>query len=116
MQDYHKLQVWQKIHRLTLRVYRATASFPRMELFGLTAQIRRAVTSVEMNIAGGCGRDSNAELGRFLRIALGSASELECQTEIAGSRLPATRGSHWLVGGGSRNQTHAHRADQETED
>jgi four helix bundle protein len=83
MQDYHKLQVWQKSHHLTLLVYRATASFPKAELFGLTSQVRRAVTSIEINIAEGCGRDSNPELGRFLRIALGSASELECQTEIA---------------------------------
>jgi four helix bundle protein len=83
MQDYHKLQVWQKSHPLTLRVYRTTASFPKAELFGLTGQIRHAVTSIEMTIAEGCSRDSNPELGRFLRIALGSASEVECQTEIA---------------------------------
>jgi four helix bundle protein len=83
MQDYHKLQVWQKSHQLTLRVYRATTAFPKSEVFGLTSQIRRAAASIEMNIAEGCGRDSNPELARFLRIALGSASELECQTEIA---------------------------------
>ena len=83
MQDYHKLQVWQKSHQLTLGVYRATASFPKSETFGLTGQMRRAAASIEMNIAEGCGRDSNPELARFLRIALGSASELECQTEIA---------------------------------
>ena len=83
MQDYHKLQVWQKAHQLTLRVYRATGAFPKSEVFGLTSQMRRAAASIEMNIAEGCGRDSTAELARFLRIALGSASELECQTEIA---------------------------------
>ena len=83
MQDYHKLQVWQKAHQLTLEVYRRTASFPKAEAFGLTDQMRRAVTSIELNIAEGCGRDGRPELSRFLRMALGSASELECQTEIA---------------------------------
>lgn len=37
MQDYHKLQVWQKSHLLTLLVYRRTATFPKSELFGLTS-------------------------------------------------------------------------------
>jgi four helix bundle protein len=83
MQDYHKLQVWQKSHQFTLRAYQRTGSFPKSEVFGLTGQMRRAATSIELNIAEGCGRDSNPELVRFLRMALGSASELECQTEIA---------------------------------
>lgn len=83
MQDYHKLQVWQKSHQLTLRVYRVTTSFPKTEVFGLTSQMRRAAASIELNIAEGCGREGKAELARFLRMALGSASELECQTEIA---------------------------------
>ena len=99
MQDYHKLQVWQKSHQLTLRVYRRTASFPKAEVFGLTSQIRRAAASIELNIAEGCGRDSSPELTRFLRIALGSASELECQTEITRDLgyLPAADVADWLA-------------------
>jgi len=83
MQDYHQLQVWQKSHQLTLRVYRATVSFPKAEVFGMTSQIRRAAASVELNIAEGCGRGGRLEFAQFLRLALGSASEVECQTEIA---------------------------------
>ncbi len=93
MQEFHKLAVWQKSHRLTLAVYRGTASFPKAELFGMTSQMRRAAASIEMNIAEGCGRDGRVELARFLRIAAGSASELECQVEIArdlGFLKPAT--------------------------
>jgi four helix bundle protein len=46
-------------------VYRATAGFPRGEVFGLTAQMRRACASIPSNLAEGCGRQSDAELGRF---------------------------------------------------
>jgi len=77
MRDFKKLNVWRKAHLLTLEVYKATAGFPRDELYGLTSQVRRACVSIPANIAEGYGRDGEAEFGRFLRIALGSASELE---------------------------------------
>jgi four helix bundle protein len=75
MRDFKDLQVWRKAHQLTLNVYRATEGFPRSELFGLTSQIRRAASSIEANLAEGCGR-TQAEFGRF-QIALGSNCEVE---------------------------------------
>jgi len=60
-----------------------TVTFPRDELYGLTSQIRRSASSVPANIAEGCGRDGEAELARFLRIAAGSASELEYHLLLA---------------------------------
>ena len=77
MRDFRKLQVWNRSHDLTLRVYELTSRFPREEIYGLTSQIRRASASIPTNIAEGCGRDSSAELARFLQIAMGSASETE---------------------------------------
>ena len=77
MSDYRKLVVWEKAHKLVLEVYRVTMTFPKEELFGLTSQIRRASASIPANIAEGSGRGSDAEMARFLHIALGSASELE---------------------------------------
>lgn len=71
------MKVWHKGHELTLDVYKVTASFPRSEQYGLTSQMRRAASSIPANIAEGCGRYGNAELKRFLQIAMGSASELE---------------------------------------
>ena len=67
MQDFTKLDVWQRAHSMTLDLYRKTKSFPREELYGLSNQIRRAAASIGANIAEGCGRDGKAELGRFLR-------------------------------------------------
>ena len=83
MRDFRELHVWQKAHQLTLAVYAATAAFPREELYGLTTQVRRASSSIPANIAEGCGRGSQAELARFLKIILGSASELEYHLLLA---------------------------------
>ncbi len=77
MRGFRELKVWQKAHHLTLAVYKVTSEFPRDELYGLTSQIRRSAASVPANIAEGCGRRGEAELARFLQIAMGSASELE---------------------------------------
>jgi four helix bundle protein len=83
MRDFRKLKVWEKAHELTLEVYSATARFPREELYGLAAQLRRASASIPANIAEGCGRDGEAELRRFLRIGLGSANEVEYHLLLA---------------------------------
>ncbi len=77
VRDFRKLKVWGRGHRLTLAVYEVTAAFPSEELYGLTSQMRRASAAIPANIAEGCGRGSNADLARFLQIALGSVSELE---------------------------------------
>ena len=83
MRDFRELKVWEKSHRLVLAVYRATATFPRTEQFGLMSQIRRASASIPANIAEGCGRRGEAEFARFLQIAMGSASELEYHLLLA---------------------------------
>ena len=83
MQDFRDLKVWEKAHRLTLAVYRATTDFPREELYGLTSQLRRATASIPANIAEGCGRNTGKELRRFLEIAMGSASEVEYHLFLA---------------------------------
>lgn len=83
MQDYKKLSTWEKAHLLAIAIYQVTSDFPKDELFGLTSQIRRACVSIPANIAEGCGRGSSVELGRFLQIAQGSASELEYHILLA---------------------------------
>ena len=83
MQDFTKLTVWQRSHRLTLTTYGVTAAFPREERYGLTQQIRRAASSVEFNIAEGSGCRSKRAFLRYLGIAAASLSELQCQLILA---------------------------------
>lgn len=77
MGNFQQLEVWKKAHVLTLEIYRMTRNFPREEQFGITSQIRRAIVSVEINIAEGAGRKTDGDFGRFTRIARGSACEVE---------------------------------------
>lgn len=79
MGDHRKLKVWAEAHALTLALYRRCGSFPDSERFGLAGQIRRSSASIGTNLVEGCGRGSDAELLRFIRIARGSARELEYQ-------------------------------------
>ena len=96
MQDFRKLIVWQRAHRLTLEVYEESKRFPPYEIYGLTAQLRRACFSIEFNIAEGTGRGRPAQLHAFLEIASGSAGEVDCALEVSrdlgfldASRYPA---------------------------
>jgi four helix bundle protein len=83
MKDFRDIKTWQKSHELTLAVYKATQTFPKDELYGLTSQLRRASSSIPANIAEGCGRGGDAELRQFLQVAMGSASELEYHLLLA---------------------------------
>ena len=77
MRDFRKIQVWQKAHKFTLKIYKITTTFPQDERFGLVSQIRRATASIPTNIAEGAGRETQKEFARFIHIATGSASEVE---------------------------------------
>jgi len=83
LKNFRDLKVWSQSHQLTLALYEITATFPDDERYGLTSQIRRSGASIPANIAEGCGRDGDAELARFLQIAMGSASELEYHLLLA---------------------------------
>ena len=79
MRTFQELIIWQKSHQLTLNIYSISASFPKVEIYGLVSQMRRSSSSIPTNIAEGCGRNSNPEMRRFLIISTGSCSELEYQ-------------------------------------
>jgi four helix bundle protein len=83
MSYYTDLEVWQEAHKLTLLVYPVAQRFPKEEMFGLTSQVKRAVTSVEANLAEGYGRFSKTDFHRFCQIAHGSLMETECHLRVA---------------------------------
>ncbi len=80
---FKDLLVWQKGIDLTVEVYNATVNFPNEEKFGLINQLRRASTSIALNIAEGYGRGTTKSYVSFLRNAVGSLNELETAIIIA---------------------------------
>ena len=83
MESDKDLKVWQESMNLVVEIYKITNHFPKEELYALTSQMKRRALSIPSNIAEGAGRYGKVEYCRFLYIALGSASELETQIEIA---------------------------------
>lgn len=71
------MKVVSRAHGLVLAVYRLTDGFPPDERYALRSQVRRAATSIPLNLAEGSGRGSDKDFARFVRIAIGSATELE---------------------------------------
>jgi four helix bundle protein len=83
IRSHHDLRVWQLGMELTEKIYHVTNSFPREEVYGLTSQLRRAVSSIPANIAEGNGRDSTKEYLRYLSIAVGSLCEVETFLQLS---------------------------------
>jgi len=83
MKNFKTLEIWKRSMALVKTGYILTDSFPKSEVYGITSQIRRALVSIPSNIAEGCGKNSTADLARFLDIALGSAFEVETQIILA---------------------------------
>jgi|SRR5262245_34341371 len=83
IKSYKDLEVWQMAMELAELCYRLTASFPKDEIYGMTAQIRRASVSIPANIAEGYGRDQTGAFIQFLRVSQGSARELETHLLLA---------------------------------
>src|SRR5580765_6322461 len=75
--------VWQRGIALSVACYRVTSGFPKEEMYGMTAQIRRASVSVAANIAEGHGRENTRTFIHFLRISQGSLKELETHLVLA---------------------------------
>ena len=83
IKSYRDLRVWQDAMTLAEVCYRLTGGFPREEVFGLSAQIRRAAVSIAANIAEGHGRENTQPFIQYLRIAQGSLKELETHLMLA---------------------------------
>jgi four helix bundle protein len=77
MGDYSRLEVWRRAHALMCELYEVTRTFPTEERYVLTSQLRRASLSTASNIVEGYARRSDPALRHFLRIAIGSATEVD---------------------------------------
>ena len=80
---FRQLRVYSNSKELVKYVYTLLQKFPVEEKFALCSQIRRAVTSVPINIAEGFGRFSSKEKTRFIEISFGSLTEISCELEIS---------------------------------
>ena len=80
---HKRLDLWKRAMEMVIVVYEATRGFPREEMYGLTAQLRRAAVSVPSNIAEGLTRRSIADKLHFLNFSQASLSEIDTQIEIA---------------------------------
>jgi len=77
MRDYTKIEAWKRSDDLTVAIYERSRTFPKEEIYGLTAQLRRAADSVPANIVEGSARESKRDYLHFLYIARGSLSETQ---------------------------------------
>ncbi|MDO6803833.1 four helix bundle protein [Wenyingzhuangia sp. 1_MG-2023] len=83
MHNFKELTVWKESKEFSVLVYKATASFPKSEQYGLVNQLNRAAVSIPSNIAEGSGRETKKDFSRFIDMALGSSFEVETQLMIA---------------------------------
>lgn len=77
IQHFTDLDAWRVNHEVALEIYKVTKKFPKEERFGLTDQIRRAVSSITANIAEAWGRFHFADKLRFYYQARGSSAEVQ---------------------------------------
>lgn len=82
--NFENLEVYQLASDFVVKIYGLTVGFPKEELFGLTAQIRRASISVVLNIVEGSGRGSKKDFARFVNQATGSLFEVKAGLILAG--------------------------------
>ena len=80
---FRDLVVWRKSHEFVLAAYCFTGRFPKHEIYGLAAQMRRAVVSIPANIAEGFRRQGRSDKARFMNLAQGSLEE--CRYYLTGA-------------------------------
>ena len=82
IRNFKDLNIWKLGMEIVEDIYKLTKEFPKEELYGLSAQMRRCAVSIPSNVAEGFTRKHNKEYKQFLYISLGSCAELETQIEI----------------------------------
>jgi four helix bundle protein len=83
VRELRNTRVLERARQFARAAYRFTGQLPDSERWGLKSQIERAAASVGANIAEGLGRGTQGDLERHLRIAAGSAGEVEFLIDLA---------------------------------
>ena len=84
IQSYKDLKVYERSYKAAIEMYIMARKLPKDELYGMTSQIKRAATSIPLNIAEGYGkRESEKEFKRFLLMAIGSCDEMRVLLEMS---------------------------------
>ncbi|MFT6334232.1 MAG: four helix bundle protein [Halioglobus sp.] len=73
---FEKLIIWQKAMNLGEEVNTLACEFPKMEIYNLSSQIRRAVDSIALNISEGSIGQSNPEAKKFMGYSIRSLAEV----------------------------------------
>lgn len=76
MYKFENLTVWKEALVLAEKCYKITRLYPNKENNGLSDQLRRASTSILLNIAEGSGAESDKEFARYLYLARKSLYEV----------------------------------------
>ena len=84
IKTYKDLRIYQQSYKLSIEIHKLTQNYPRYERYELGSQLRRAATSIPLNIAEGYGKkESEADFKRYLKIALGSSNEIEVLLDLS---------------------------------
>ncbi len=94
---YERLVAWQLADKLAWEIYCFTDKFPKDESFGLTSQLRRAALSIPLNIVEGYARAGRNEFRQFLKISLGSLSEVDYLLKFSLKRKYLTENEYAIV-------------------
>ncbi|MBI5206257.1 MAG: four helix bundle protein [Candidatus Firestonebacteria bacterium] len=83
MQDYQKLNIYNKAIEYCTKIYKFSTKMPSDEKYGLISQIKRASISIPLNISEGCGCKTNKEIAKFISYAYRSANEVLTCLELS---------------------------------
>jgi four helix bundle protein len=78
-----EMDVFKLAHAMTLRIYKTTTNYPEAEKYGLVSQMRRASSSICMNLMEGAHHTSKNEYKHFVSISRGSCGELKYQLMLS---------------------------------
>ncbi len=86
IQTFRDFEVYKRSFKASVEMYLITKEYPRDELYGLVSQMKRAATSIPLNIAEGYGkRETPNDFKRFLLMAIGSCNEMRVLLDLSAS-------------------------------